>query len=309
MMDIDRWKGPLPQKFIDRQAELQKKILERERELDMKPVLPAFNGKVPAAFARLYPEAHIKEVTKWDGFEAEYGCPEVLARISHHVYETLAAADPQAVWLQVGWMLYFDQKHWKPANVEAYLKAVPDGKVAMLDYFCDEAEIYKFNKNFYGQPYYFCFLGNFGGNTNLSGDFHELSRRITAVYENGGDNLMGLGGTLEGFGVSQWLYEYVLDRAWDLKQSDEQWLRTLANRHVGKEDASIQEAFRMLADDIYVKTTYSGICPIACIHPCLEGNCAGPHFLRCRIPSNRLAKYGPSCSKARQIPIGTSSIS
>lgn len=323
MMDIDRWKGPLPQKFIDRQAELQKKILERERELDMKPVLPAFNGKVPAAFARLHPEAHIKEVTKWDGFEAEYGCwfldpadplfekiqklfieeqtkmfgtshvygldifnevdffediegddwdPEVLARISHHVYETLAAADPDAVWLQVGWMLYFDQKHWKPANVEAYLKAVPDGKVAMLDYFCDEAEIYKFNKNFYGQPYYFCFLGNFGGNTNLSGDFHELSRRITAVYENGGDNLMGLGGTLEGFGVSQWLYEYVLDRAWDLKQSDEQWLRTLANRHVGKEDASIQEAFRMLADDIYVKTTYSGICPIACIHPCLEGN-------------------------------------
>ena len=168
MMDIDRWKGPLPQKFIDRQAELQKKILERERELDMKPVLPAFNGKVPAAFARLHPEAHIKEVTKWDGFEAEYGCwfldpadplfekiqklfieeqtkmfgtshvygldifnevdffediegddwdPEVLARISHHVYETLAAADPDAVWLQVGWMLYFDQKHWKPANV------------------------------------------------------------------------------------------------------------------------------------------------------------------------------------------------
>ena len=45
MMDIDRWKGPLPQKFIDRQAELQKKILERERELDMKPVLPAFNER------------------------------------------------------------------------------------------------------------------------------------------------------------------------------------------------------------------------------------------------------------------------
>ena len=61
MMDIDRWKGPLPQKFIDRQEALQKKILQRERELNMKPVLPAFNGKVPAAFARLYPEAHIKE--------------------------------------------------------------------------------------------------------------------------------------------------------------------------------------------------------------------------------------------------------
>lgn len=323
MMDIDRWKGPLPQKFIDRQEELQKKILKRERELDMKPVLPAFNGKVPAAFARHYPDAHIKEVTKWDGFEEEYGCwfldpadplfeeiqktflteqekmygtshvygldifnevdffediegddwdPQVLARISHHVYETLQAADPQAIWLQVGWMLYYDQKHWKKENVEAYLKAVPQGKVAMLDYFCDEAEIYKLNDNFYGQPYYFCFLGNFGGNTNLSGNFHSLSQRISDVFEYGGDNLKGLGGTLEGFGVSQWLYEYVLDRAWDLGQDDTQWLKTLANRHVGKDDPSIQEAFKMLSDDIYVKTTYSGICPIASIHPCLEGH-------------------------------------
>ena len=323
MMDIDRWKGPLPQKFIDRQEELQKAILKRERELNMNPVLPAFNGKVPGAFAKYYPNAHIKEVTKWDGFEAEYGCwfldpgdplfaeiqkvwieeqtkmygtshvygldifnevdffediegddwdPKALARISHHVYETLEAADPDAVWLQVGWMLYFDQKHWKPENVEAYLKAVPDGKVAMLDYFCDEAEIYKINKNFYGQPYYFCFLGNFGGNTNLSGNFRDLSRRITDVYANGGDNLLGLGGTLEGFGVSQWLFEYVLDRAWDLKQDDDQWLKTLADRHVGHADPAIEKAFSILADEIYVKTTYSGICPIACIHPCLEGN-------------------------------------
>lgn len=323
MMDIDKWKGPLPQTFINRQEELQKQIVRRERELNMKPVLPAFNGKVPAEFAELYPEAHVKEVTKWDGFEAEYGCwfldpgdplfaeiqktfieeqtklygtshiygldifnevdffediegddwdPEVLARISHHVYETLAAADPEATWLQVGWMLYFDQKHWTKDNIRAYLGSVPQGKVAMLDYFCDEAEIYKTTENFYGQPYYFCYLGNFGGNTNLSGNFRELSRRISDVYALGGDNLMGLGGTLEGFGVSQWLYEYVLDRAWDLPQNDDEWLETLANRHVGKDSPSVQEAFRMLADEIYVKATYSGICPIACIHPCLEGN-------------------------------------
>ncbi len=323
MMDIDKWKGPLPQKFIDRQEKLQRQILKRERELDMKPVLPAFNGKVPAAFAKHYPDAHVKEVTKWDGFEAEYGCwfldpgdplfaeiqkvfieeqtkmygtshvygldifnevdffegnggdnwdPKVLARISHHVYETLEAADPEAVWLQVGWMLYYDQKHWSQENVKAYLNAVPQGKVAMLDYFCDEAEIYKLNDNFYGQPYYFCFLGNFGGNTNLSGDFHSLSSRISDALTKGGDNLLGLGGTLEGFGVSQWMYEYVLDRAWDLNQDDTKWLETLAYRHVGKKDDTIAKAWKELSDNIYTKATYSGICPIACIHPCLEGH-------------------------------------
>ena len=324
MMDIDKWMGPLPQKWIDRQEKLQKKIVARERELDMKPVLPAFNGHVPGAFAELFPDANIKEVTKWDGFEPEYGCwfldpedplfgevqkvflaeqeklygtshvygldifnevhffdeiegeewdPQILSKISKHVYETLSAADPQAIWLQVGWMLYHDSEHWTPRQVEAYLTAVPQGKVAMLDYFCDEAEIYAINRNFYGQPYFFCFLGNFGGNTNLSGDFRQLSAKIDRVFAEGGDNLLGLGGTLEGFGVSQWLYEYLLDRAWNSGISDDLWLQTLADRHCGAENEGARKAWRILADNIYTGgATYSGICPVACLHPCFEGH-------------------------------------
>ena len=42
MSNIDYWQGPLPQEWIDGQAELQKKILKRERELGMTPILPAF---------------------------------------------------------------------------------------------------------------------------------------------------------------------------------------------------------------------------------------------------------------------------
>lgn len=324
MMDIDKWMGPLPQDWIDRQEQLQKLIVARERELGMKPVLPAFNGHVPGALAELYPQADIKEVTKWDGFEPEYGCwfldpedplfgeiqkvflseqeklygtshiygldifnevhffdeiegeewdPEILARISSHVYETLSQADPEAVWLQVGWMLYYDSAHWTPKQVEAYLKAVPQGRVAMLDYFCDKAEIYALNRNFYGQPYYFCFLGNFGGNTNLSGDLRSLSRRIDKVFSEGGDNLLGLGGTLEGFGVSMWLYEYLLDRAWNTGIDDDRWIETLALRRSGGENHGASRAWRLLADSIYTGgATFSGLCPVACLHPCFEGH-------------------------------------
>ena len=41
---IDGWGGPLPQAWIDRHAELQKKILARQRELGMTPVLQGFTG-------------------------------------------------------------------------------------------------------------------------------------------------------------------------------------------------------------------------------------------------------------------------
>ncbi|GAE21118.1 alpha-N-acetylglucosaminidase [Bacteroides pyogenes JCM 10003] len=47
MANIDGWNGPLPKHWLDTQVELQKKILARERELNMRPVLPAFAGHVP----------------------------------------------------------------------------------------------------------------------------------------------------------------------------------------------------------------------------------------------------------------------
>ncbi len=49
MSNLDHWQGPLPSSWIENQASLQKQILKRERELGMKPVLPAFAGHVPAA--------------------------------------------------------------------------------------------------------------------------------------------------------------------------------------------------------------------------------------------------------------------
>ena len=47
MSNIDHFDGPLPQNWIDSQVKLQKKILKRERELNMKPVLSACSGHVP----------------------------------------------------------------------------------------------------------------------------------------------------------------------------------------------------------------------------------------------------------------------
>ena len=71
MMNIDRWMGPLPQGWIDSQARLQKRILERERQLGMKPVLTAFSGHIPADMKELLPGADIRPVSLWDGFGQE----------------------------------------------------------------------------------------------------------------------------------------------------------------------------------------------------------------------------------------------
>lgn len=55
-------------------GKLAEKILARERELNMKPVLPAFAGHVPADLKRIYPEADIQHLGKWAGFADVYRC-------------------------------------------------------------------------------------------------------------------------------------------------------------------------------------------------------------------------------------------
>lgn len=56
MGNINNFDGPLPQNWIEDKRVLQGKILDRMRELGMKPVAPAFAGFVPQGFKRLHPD-------------------------------------------------------------------------------------------------------------------------------------------------------------------------------------------------------------------------------------------------------------
>lgn len=60
--------GPLTQHWMDGQAHLQKKILDSERALGMKPVVPGFSGFVPVDFAKYNPGSSVTKSSGWVGF-------------------------------------------------------------------------------------------------------------------------------------------------------------------------------------------------------------------------------------------------
>lgn len=298
MANIDSWNGPLPVEWLEKQTKLQQQILARERELNMKPVLPAFNGHVPAALKRIYPEADIQSLGKWAGFTKEYHCsflnpdeplfallqkkflkeqekifgtehiygidpfnegeppcwePDYLKKVASDLYQTLKEADSKAEWLQMTWMFYFDRKKWTAPRIEAFLKGVPENKLSLLDYHCENMELWKQTNLFHGQPYIWCYLGNFGGNTGITGNVKESGRRLDVALKEGGNNLRGIGSTLEGLDVIQFPYEYILEKAWSVDKSDEDWVNALADRHAGGVSCSVREAWQILFNDIYVQ--------------------------------------------------------
>ena len=312
MQNIDHWGGPLPKSWLDGQLKLQQRIVEREREFAMRPVLPAFAGHVPEGLARLYPDAPIDTLGKWAGYPDEYRClfldplsdlyariqkefisleksyygtdhvygldifnevdspswePDYLAHVSGKVYETLAAADPEAVWLQMGWMFYYDRRHWTPERVAAYLGAVPADRQLILDYFCEREEVWRRTESFFGVPYIWCYLGNFGGNTFLAGPYAAVGSRISGTFDGGGPNFKGIGSTLEGFDCNPMMYEYVLEQAWNLPECD--WPAMYADRRLGYANEDERAAWRLLCDKVYIRNSGSFLGSLANMRPFL----------------------------------------
>ena len=324
MLNLDRWGGPLPSSWIEGQEQLQRRIVARERELNMKPVLPAFAGHVPAALSRLYPEARIERMSDWAGFDRSqwphfldpmdplfaeiqrkflekeievYGTDHIygidlfnemiprsweadyLARVSRQTYESLAAADPEGTWLQMTWLFYNQRWGWTPDRIEAYTTAYPAEHSLLLDYYCDRMEVWQPTQRFFGVPYIWCYLGNFGGNTCLAGNPKTVNERIEHTFRHGGENFRGLGSTLEGFDVNPFMYRFLFEKAWefDTHQDLAAYARSIADSRSGKVDAQAREAWQILIDEIYADVAVDGQSPLMNLRPAPRGRSTSYH--------------------------------
>lgn len=317
MTNFDYFQGPLPDSYLEHQEKLQRAIVTRERELNMKPVLPAFAGHVPEALKKVYPEAKINRMSSWGGFQDKYRSffldpldplfpviqkaflkeqtrlygtdhiygadpfneiqspswePDYLATVSRTIYQTITQVDPDASWLQMTWLFYFDRQHWTGPRIDAFVNGVPKNKMILLDYYAENTEIWKRTESYYGQPYLWCYLGNFGGNTMMTGNLRETGKRIENVYRNGGANFWGIGSTLESFDVNPFMYEYVFEKAWEKNIDDDQWITALADRRFGQSDPQIRNAWNELLNKVYIENAFLGQGPLTNARPTLKGS-------------------------------------
>ncbi|MCQ2158302.1 MAG: glycoside hydrolase family 97 catalytic domain-containing protein [Bacteroidales bacterium] len=219
---------------------------------------------------RLYGTDHIYGVDPFNEVDAPFWDPETLAKISKGIYDSMTAVDEDALWLQMGWLFYADPAHWTDENIEAYLTAVPQGRMMILDYYCDATQIWQRTKSFYGQPFIWCLLGNFGGMTGIDGDYYRNSEHIADAFNNAGPGFVGIGSTLEGFGVNEPIYEFILSKAWNTGISDYDYITNVADRHLGRPDENFRAASHYMADHVRVTHIDNGSSTHINAHPSLE---------------------------------------
>ena len=118
-----------------------------------------------------------------------------MAAVSRAIYDGMAQVDSAAVWLQMGWTFNLSrQKDWTDDRLAAMINAVPHGRMVLIDYVCEENELFRDTKGFYGAPFIWDYLGNFGGNTHLVGPINKINQRLTAVMNDSTlTNCIGVG--------------------------------------------------------------------------------------------------------------------
>ena len=202
--------------------------------------------------AALYGTDHFYAADPFNEMEPPSWEPSYLAGVSKAIFDGMLAADPSAHWYQMGWN-FFNDKRWDGERLSSMLRAVPKEKMVLLDYICEEDELFRGTENFYGVSFIWNYLGNYGGNTHLLAPLNETSKRIARALKV--PNCIGVGSTLEGLNVNSVIYEMVFDQPWYPEGSLDlsAWIRDYAIRRTGQAEQAVIEAWRSLASKVLIQ--------------------------------------------------------
>ncbi|KAF0690459.1 Aste57867_18191 [Aphanomyces stellatus] len=185
--------------------------------------------------------------------------PAYLAKASKAVIDSMTLADPNAVWLMQGWL--FLSGYWTNERIQAYVGGVPDDKMIILDLYSDVVPIWQKSHNYFGKPWIYCVLHNFGGNMGLRGDLPTLAQSPVTSKAASNGTMIGIGLTMEGIFQNYIVYDLTLQMAWESQPVDVvPYVRDFIHSRYHVDDANAQQGWTTLLHSVYnVTRGYGGV--------------------------------------------------
>ncbi|HEY9047076.1 MAG TPA: alpha-N-acetylglucosaminidase [Ohtaekwangia sp.] len=176
-----------------------------------------------------------------------------LSNISEKVYRSMANTDPKAVWVMQGWMFHYNDEFWKPTQMQALFAAIPDDGMIVLDLYSESHPVWKTNQAYYGKPWIWNMLQNFGGNVSMFGRMaHVAADPAAALHDPQAGKLTGIGLTPEGNVQNPALFSLMLENVWRSEPIDvSDWLKGYARRRYGADNPSVVAAWNILEKTVY----------------------------------------------------------
>lgn len=262
-----------------RQANLAKKIVDRQRELGMQPVLPGFSGMVPTNFTAKTGVATDANGGRWaGGFQRPRIIDPTAARfgeIAADYYACLDAVmgksqyysmDPfheggsisSGKYAEAYYAIYeameaakkgaqwvIQQWQWD-GNQRRSVGAVPIGRLIVLDLFSDGRPAFDAYNGYAPQDAVFCAIPNFGGRSGLMGRLNNLADNYF-TYKAKYAGIKGIGAAPEAIEQTPVTYDLLFQLPWmGAKPDVGEWIKDYATARYGVENEVAQEAWKLL---------------------------------------------------------------
>lgn len=307
MQNIQSYGGPLPKSWIDSHLELGKKILQRERELGMTPIMQGFSGYVPREMKEKFPQSKIAFQSGWGGFtkgaaqldptdelfeifgreflkeeERLFGennyyaadpfhesappvnTPEYLNAVGVTIHNLYKSVNNNAIWVMQSWSLR-----------KEIIMPVPKQDLLILDLGGRNNK----TDNFWGYPFVYGTLHNFGGRINLHGDLNLMAKNQYEQLYSKAPNLCGTGLFMEGINHNTVFFDLALEMNYRSGQIDiHKWLSDYSTRRYGLTSTSAQNAWELLLKGPYgTGTNQLEFSSIIAARPALDVKKSGPN--------------------------------
>ena len=217
------------------------------------PLFATIGKKFLAEQTTLFGTDHLYSADTFNENEPPSDDSVYLAGLSTKIFEGMQQADPKATWVMQGWLFYSDRKFWKAPQIKALLDAVPNDHMLLLDLAAEIEPVWKRTNAFYGKPWIWNMLNNFGGNVNLFGRMDGTAAGpALALADTTSGQLQGIGLTMEGIATNPVLYELMLQHTWQPEPIDPQtWLQSYIRNRYGKTSPALEQAWSILRQTVY----------------------------------------------------------
>lgn len=261
--------------YIEKRAELGKKIIDRQVSLGMTPIQQGFSGNVPRNITKLFPRAKLNMVPSWCNFPVtwsidpldplfrKFGTALLEKQRSlfgaYHYYACDPFHENKPASKKKGYLpavaraisgLYeaFDSKSvWVMQSWslrDEIVSTIPPEKLLILDI---NGEKYKEHNNFDGYNFVLGEISSFGDRNTLHGSIKALADNPYAALKKDLPNVVGTGLFPEGIMQNPMRFDLAFEMMTQSNKVDiDAWLDDYALRRYGSDEQCLKDAVKKL---------------------------------------------------------------
>ncbi|GLI80722.1 hypothetical protein PoHVEF18_009079 [Penicillium ochrochloron] len=218
----------------------------------------SFIRKHRAAYGNI---SHIYTLDQYNENSPYSGDLDYLRNVTLNTWKSLKQADPDAIWMMQGWLFYAQSAFWTEERIEAFLSGVEDNNdMLILDLFSESAPQWRRTRSYYGKPWLWCQVHDYGGSMGLYGQLTNITVNATQARDES-PSMVGYGSTMEGQEGNEIIYTALLDQAWSTTPLDTEryfhdWI-TARYSGCGSMPKELYEAWEGLRTTVYDNTNTS----------------------------------------------------